>query len=68
MSIILRGLLWEVMPMETGQVSAISQEMLNDVQGVVATTMLKKNLELQQVMLQELFQSMGISRNVDLLA
>jgi len=68
MSIILKGLLWEVMPMETGQVSAISQEMLNDVQGVVATTMLKKNLELQQVMLQELFQSMGISRNVDLLA
>jgi len=62
------GLIWEVMPMETGQVSAISQEMLNDVQGVVATTMLKKNLELQQVMLQELFQSMGISRNVDLLA
>ncbi|NLU11559.1 MAG: hypothetical protein GXW90_11685 [Tepidanaerobacter acetatoxydans] len=54
--------------METGQVSAISQEMLNDVQGVVATTVLKKNLELQQVMLQELFQSMGISRNVDLLA
>lgn len=41
--------------MEIGQTSNISSEAVKDVQGVVAAAMLKRTLNLQQAMLQELF-------------
>lgn len=58
----------EVMPMEVGQTSNISSEAVKDVQGVVAAAMLKRTLNLQQAMLQELFQSLGIGSNLDIQA
>ena len=55
--------------MEIGQVSSIVHgEALIDVEGVIAMTMLKKSLELQQVMLQKMFESIGIGQNINLLA
>jgi hypothetical protein len=67
--IMLMGLRLEVVPMEIGQVSSIVHgEALRDVEGVIAMTMLKKSLELQQVMLQKMFESIGIGQNINLLA
>ncbi|MBC7322385.1 MAG: hypothetical protein H5T90_04660 [Acetomicrobium sp.] len=54
--------------MEVGQTSNISSEAIKDVQGVVAAAMLKRTLNLQQAMLQELFQSLGIGSNLDIQA